>query len=88
MDLTKQQPRPGSEKLGEWAWLPRMIDKARAKYQGNIGEYAHPCGRDRMLLAELGISAEEFREVIENTETDAEVLRALEDRRAAAEADS
>lgn len=82
MDLTQQQPRPGSEKLGDWPWLPRMIDKARAKYQGNIGSYSHPCGRDRMLLGELGITAEEFREIIESTESDEQVLAQVEDLRA------
>jgi hypothetical protein len=78
MDLREQAPRPGAEVLGEWAWLPRMIDKARAKYQGQIGSYSHPCGRDQMLLFELGLSAEEFREIILATASDDEVLTEIE----------
>jgi hypothetical protein len=59
-----------------------MIDKARAKYTGDIGNYAHPCGRDRILLSELGISAEEFKEIILATTTDEEVLSGIESLRA------
>jgi hypothetical protein len=54
-----------------------MIDKARAKYTGNIGNYSHPCGRDRMLLDELGLSAEEFKEIIVSAPTDEDVLREI-----------
>jgi hypothetical protein len=82
MDLREQAPRPGHLTLGEWSWLPRMIDKARAKYTGNIGNYSHPCGRDRLLLDELGLSADEFKEIILATDTDEEVLREIEELRA------
>jgi Domain of unknown function (DUF5069) len=70
--------------LGGWAWLPRMIDKARATYHGNPGSFAHPCSRDRGLLAHLGISTEEFREIIDGTSSDEAVLaevHALRDRK-------
>jgi len=83
MDLTVTPPRPGHEALGPWAWLPRMIDKARATYHGNPGNYSHPCGRDRVLLAELRLSVEEFKEIIDRTSTDDEVLAAVEAQRAA-----
>lgn len=77
LDLTTQQPRAGDLELGGWNWLPRMIDKARATYYGNPGTYVHPCGRDRMLLTKLGITAEEFKTVIDAGPTDDDVLRAL-----------
>ena len=77
MDLTTQPPRAGSLQLGGWSWLPRMIDKARATYYGNPGSYVHPCGRDRMLLSELGISTEDFKTVIDAGPTDEDVLEAL-----------
>jgi hypothetical protein len=51
-----------------------MIDKARATYHGNPGSFAHPCSRDRVLLAQLGMSTEEFREIIDRTSSDEEVL--------------
>lgn len=78
MDLTRKPPRSGAEKLGEWPWLPRMIDKARATYYGNPGSYKHPCPRDVRLLRELGISVERFKEIIDSAETDAEVLERVE----------
>lgn len=77
MDLTTQPPRPGDFALGEWPWLPRMIDKARATYHGNPGNYVHPCGRDRMLLRRLGISVQEFKGIIDTSPTDEDVLREL-----------
>ena len=61
-----------------------MIDKARATYHGNPGSFAHPCSRDRVLLAQLGISTEEFREIIDRTSSDEAVLaelHALRDRK-------
>lgn len=73
-DLRVNPPRPGTARLGDWVWLPRMIDKARATYHGNPGTFSHPCSRDRVLLAQLGMSAEEFREIIDRTSSDEEVL--------------
>jgi len=80
-DLTLHPPRAGSVELGGWAWLPRMIDKARATYHGNPGSFAHPCSRDRVLLAQLGMSTEEFREIIDRTSLDQEVLAEVDARR-------
>ena len=82
LDLRVEEPRPGNLVLGDWPWLPRMIDKARAKYYGNLGTYAHPCARDLSLLRDLGLTGEEFKEVIDTTETDDEVLREVERLRA------
>lgn len=81
MDLAAHPPRPGSEELGGWPWLPRMIDKARATYHGNPGSFAHPCPRDLRLLSELGLSIEDFKEIIDATATDEEVLALVEERR-------
>lgn len=79
MDLTVNPPRPGNLELGGWPWLPRMIDKARAKYHGNPGAFSHPCPRDLRLLTELGITVEEFKGIIDSTDTDEEVLARLEE---------
>jgi len=78
VDLRVEAPRPGHLALGDWPWLPRMIDKARAKYYGNIGTYAHPCGRDLSLLRDLGLTVDEFKEIIDATTTDDEVLQEVE----------
>lgn len=81
MDLTVHPPRAGDLELGGWPWLPRMIDKARATYHGNPGSFSHPCPRDRRLLAELGISTDEFKAIIDSTSTDEEVLARVEQQR-------
>lgn len=82
-DLTVTPPRAGDLELGGWPWLPRMIDKARATYHGNPGTFAHPCGRDRGLLAQMSISVEEFKTVIDETATDGEVVERITALRAA-----
>jgi mannose-6-phosphate isomerase-like protein (cupin superfamily) len=63
--------------LDGYAWLPRMIDKARAARAGTLGDAVHPCPVDRRCLAQLGIAFEDFTAVIARTETDAEVLEEL-----------
>lgn len=77
MDLTRDFPRSGSQILGGYAWLARMIDKSRAYLEGNLGDYIYPCPIDKELLAELNLTGEEFAEVVEDTATDEEVLQKL-----------
>lgn len=60
LDLTKQFPRSPQEKLGGYAHLARMTDKARAKGAGTIGEYIYPCPLDQALLEFLGVDADSF----------------------------
>jgi len=79
LDLTVHPPRAGNLELGGWPWLPRMIDKARATYHGNPGSFSHPCPRDQRLLAELGMSVLEFKEIIDSTSTDEEVLARVQE---------
>jgi Domain of unknown function (DUF5069) len=69
--------RPMDATLGGYPWLPRMIDKARARLAGTLGDMVHPCPVDRMCLARLGIGFAAFTELIRATETDAEVLAGL-----------
>ena len=78
MDLTVNPPRSGDQELGGWQWLPRMIDKARATYHGDPGSFSHPCARDLRLLSELGLTTEQFKEIIDATATDEEVLAHIE----------
>ncbi len=65
------------ETLGGYVWLPRMIDKARAKQAGTIGTYIHPCPVDRTALARMRVDYGTFKRIILATSTDAEVLQAL-----------
>ena len=68
------QPRPRDLVIGGIPWITRMSDKARAKADGSIGEYIYPCPVDRRVLAELGISAEEFLAMAVQVETDAALV--------------
>jgi hypothetical protein len=77
MDLTKEFPRSGSEILGGYAWLARMIDKCRAYLEGNLGDYIFPCPIDKELLAELNLTGDEFAECVESSSTDEEILQQL-----------
>lgn len=60
LDLTNQFPRSPHEKLGGYAHLARMTDKARAKAAGTLGEYIYPCPLDQLLLTFLGVDADPF----------------------------
>ncbi|MCW2993034.1 MAG: hypothetical protein JWQ18_529 [Conexibacter sp.] len=71
--------RPMDATLDGYAWLPRMIDKARAKRAGTLGTAVHPCPVDRRCLALLGIDVETFGEVVARAgdDDDAAVLDGL-----------
>ena len=77
IDLTTAEPRGMDETLGGYVWLPRMIDKARAKLAGTIGTYVHPCPVDRTLLARMRVDYGTFKRILMSTTTDEEVLAAL-----------
>jgi mannose-6-phosphate isomerase-like protein (cupin superfamily) len=76
-DLTTAEPRGMDETLGGYVWLPRMIDKARAKLADTLGTYVHPCPVDRTALARMRVDYGTFKRIILATTTDAEVLAAL-----------
>jgi len=64
------------------AWLPRAIDKARAKLEGRlVDELYYPCGGDRRMLDELGIGRVEFFEIVRDNPTDEGVLAEVLKRR-------
>lgn len=73
-DLTTTYPRSPKQRLGTYPHLSRMIDKARAKTAGTLGEYIYPCPLDRALLEFLGINDEAFLAVAKER-TDQDVLR-------------
>jgi mannose-6-phosphate isomerase-like protein (cupin superfamily) len=76
--MTASSPfRPMDATLDGYAWLPRMIDKARAARAGTLGDAVHPCPVDRRTLKLLGVPFAEFTDIIGRTESDDEVLAAL-----------
>lgn len=58
-DLTQGPPRSPTERLGGVVHLPRMLDKARAKARGRLGEYIYPCPMDRKVLDFLKLDADD-----------------------------
>lgn len=48
-NLTTQAPRSPRGRLGGYAVLPRLLDKARADLAGTIGEYHTNCVMDAAL---------------------------------------
>lgn len=74
LDLKTQVPRSPFETIEGFAWLPRMIDKARATFAGTRGEYtAYPCPGDKKFLKYFGIDAKALGEVIKGGASDAEI---------------
>lgn len=78
--MAEWQPRGRDVVIGGIPWLARMTDKARAKAAGTIGDYIYPCPQDRKLLAQLGLSGEEFLNIAEEAKSDAEVVAAVKAR--------
>lgn len=69
--------RPMDATLDGYAWLPRMIDKARAAQAGTLGDTVHPCPVDRRCLALLGIDVATFGAAVAAGADDGAVLAGL-----------
>ncbi len=78
--VSEWKPRSRSLVIGGLPWLARMTDKARAKVEGTIGDYIYPCPLDQRVLAELGLSADEFAAIVTEHDTDTAVVGAVKDR--------
>jgi hypothetical protein len=57
-DLTAQAPRGLDAELEGYAWLPRMLDKARATLPGTACSYPFGCPVDPTCMARLGTAPE------------------------------
>jgi quercetin dioxygenase-like cupin family protein len=76
-DLTVQEPRGLDAELEGYAWLPRMLDKARATRAGTAGRYQFGCPVDHTCMARLGIAPELVLEFAARHADDHAVLSAL-----------
>lgn len=76
-DLTAGPPRAFDAELEGYAWLPRMLDKARATLAGTAGTYQFGCPIDHTCLARLGISPDLLLEFVARHADDRAVLDAL-----------
>jgi len=79
-----QEPRSGGISLAGVPWLARMIDKARLQPTGalEILDLDYPCPMDQRLLSRLGLSGQEFQQIVLANPTDDGILAALKERNA------
>jgi hypothetical protein len=72
-DLSKHPPRSPRVRLCGFVHLPRLLDKARAKAFGNLGEYVWNCPLDQRWAAFTGIHADQVLEQVQKGASDAQV---------------
>lgn len=77
MDLTVSEPRGMDAELEGYAWLPRMLDKARATAAGTNGTFLFPCPVDHTCMAWLGITPDLVLTLVAEHDDDHAVLEAL-----------
>jgi len=73
-DLTQHPPRSPYVRLGGYAHLPRLIDKARALSAGKIGDYHYNCGMDQHFFAFTGITEAEMLAEVKKGGSDSQLL--------------
>ncbi len=73
-DLTQHPPRSLRVRLGGYAHLPRLLDKARAEIAGKNGEFHYNCPVDERFFAFTGINPDELLAAIKTGKSDTEML--------------
>lgn len=73
-DLTQHPPRSLRVRLGGYAHLCRLLDKARAVIAGKAAEYHYNCPLDQLFFQFTGIGQEEMLAQIKSGKTDVEIL--------------
>jgi quercetin dioxygenase-like cupin family protein len=76
-DLSTIEPCGLDSELEGYAWIPRMLDKARATAAGTAGSYMFGCPVDHTCMARLGVTPELILELASRYPDDADVLDAL-----------
>ena len=79
LDLTKVAPASPRTRVGGYAILARMADKARADFLGgNIGEYHTDCPLDHMLLDWKGVQYNDVKQAILNGADDEKIATLID----------
>jgi hypothetical protein len=78
-DLREHPPRPARAQLAGLYFLPRTIDKARAKIQGTLGLYKITPGISGYVFEALGITEDEFVEAVRRARNDDDVVAWVEE---------
>lgn len=73
-DLTQHPPRSVRVRLGGFAHLPRLLDKARAFAAGKNGPYHYNCPLDRQFFEFTGIDHEKMLAEIKTGKSDTDML--------------
>ncbi|HVZ65696.1 MAG TPA: DUF5069 domain-containing protein [Lacunisphaera sp.] len=73
-DLTRHPPRSPRVRLGGFAHLPRLIDKARAVVAGKQGDFHYNCPVDQRFLAYTGLNPDALFAEIKAGKSDSEIL--------------
>jgi|SRR5271166_1907875 len=76
----KTFPRRGREALGDFFWLARVFDKARAKANRTQDGYIYPCPMDRAVMQRWGISPPDFTTAVGERSNDDQILAWLSER--------
>ena len=76
----KTFPRRGRQPIGEYYWLARVFDKARAAANGTIFDYIYPCPMDKGVMERWGVTPAEFNDALRAHHTDQEMLSWLQER--------
>lgn len=73
-NLTLHPPRSPRVRLGGYAHLPRLLDKARAFLAGKNGAYNYNCPLDRHFFAFTGLDPEVMLAEIKKGGSDTQIL--------------
>lgn len=73
-------PRRGREKLGDFFWLARIFDKARAKRDNTIHDYIYPCPIDLGVLNSWRITSLDLDFALKKIDSDEGILTWLQSR--------
>jgi hypothetical protein len=79
-DFTVHPPRSVRVRLGGYAHLPRLLDKARAVIAGKGGDYHYDCPLDKLFFTFTNIDSEAMLAEIKTGKTDLEMLAWIEAR--------
>ena len=73
-DLTQHPPRSVRVRIGGYAHLARLLDKARATLAGKAAEYHYNCPLDQQFFAFTGINHEAMLAEIKSGKSDIQIL--------------
>jgi quercetin dioxygenase-like cupin family protein len=77
--ITEAQLPAMDAELDGYAWLPRMLAKARAAGAGRASGFIFGCPVDHTLMARLGVAPDQVLDIAGRHERDADALAALRD---------